>query len=351
MRPLFYCFLCLCFVVFVAIQTELSGQEPESSTEVAYDLDWRPDGLVLAVVTSYHLWLLDSQFQLMGAYAYPSFLDGITQMPRAVEWSPDGLRIAAIFHGGWLRVWSYPAGDLIFEDRLTERKDPDTIRWHPNQPLLSTYRQIVNVQSGEVEQPFTYDIRSGDDPPREQGFTGKVFWSPDGLHLIRPVSEANCGPCSEYGVFDVVSEVLVQSLGTRSGAWDSFIWSNDGRYRMLDHVLRNDLLFDSEIERVVYVETGYYESYRMPAMIVINTFEDLDIVNHQIVYPISLTHIDWKPEVPYVVTALNCVGEILEIDIRDMSIGKRTTIFAPSPYSPNAEPPCEKSVFPGYTNP
>ncbi len=201
-----------------------------------------------------------------------------------------------------MRVWSYSAGDLIFEEQLTERGYADTIRWHPNRPLLSTYGQTVNLESGQVEQPFTYDVywgRSIDDPPVEQRLTGTVFWSADGTQMIRLVSGAGCGPCSEYGVFDVASDVLIQSLGSNFEAWDIFIWSDDDRYRVLNRVLRNDLLFDSEIERLVYIETGLYESFRMPAIIVINTFEDLDIVNHQVVYPVSLTHMDWKPDTPY----------------------------------------------------
>ncbi len=100
MRSFLYLFLGLYFVGLIAPGSELSGQEPEPFTEVAYDLDWRPDGSVLMVAASNHLWLLDSQFQLVGAYPYPPALNEIPPTPWAVEWSPDGSWIAAIFDDG-----------------------------------------------------------------------------------------------------------------------------------------------------------------------------------------------------------------------------------------------------------
>jgi WD40 repeat protein len=352
MRLFRYFFLFLGFVGLTTAQIELLAQEPETVVEIAYDLDWRPDGSTLAVAGNNHLWLLSAEFQTVKAYLYPTLPDGMMSLPRAVEWSPDGEWLATIHQGGWLRVWSYPSGKLVFDQQLTDREDPDTIRWHPHQPLLSTYNQVVNVQSGIIEQPFTYDVywgRSTNDPPLEQHLTGKVFWSSDDKWLIRKVSDAGCSPCSEYGLFDVVSGALDHSLGTDSGAWDNFIWSADNRYRVIDHVLIGDLLFDSQIERIVYLETGNYQFYRMPAMFVVNSFEDTDVINHQVVYPISLLHIDWTPNTPYEVTAINCAGEILRIDIRDLSVVEKAAIFAP--YALSNETSCEGSVFPGYTNP
>jgi WD40 repeat protein len=335
--------------VFGVAPLQLQAQRIEPNAEAAYDLDWRPNDTVLAVAGEGHVWLLDEHFQVLDAYTYPLAPDGMAHQPKTVEWSPDGSWLATIHWGGWLRVWSYPDGTEVFNGELTEREDPDTIRWHPTEPLLSTYRQVVNVQTGTVEQPFPVDIYVGSDFPVEQDVTGKVFWSPDGTRLIRSIGEAGCSPCSEYGLFDTASGALIQSLGVRSGAWDGFIWSVDGRYRVIDHVLINDLLFDSQIERMVYVETGAFEWSRMPAIFVINTFGNQDVVNHQVVYPISLLRIDWTPDTLYGVTALNCNGEILSIDIRDMSISAPVSVFAPYPL--NTDSPCQNSVFPGYTNP
>jgi hypothetical protein len=182
-------------------------------------------------------------------------------------------------------------------------------------------------------------------PPLEQRLTGEVFWSPDGTQLIRLISAAACDPCSEYGVFDAASGTLLQSLGLNSYAGVNFVWSIDGRYRIMDNVLINDLLFDSQIERMVYVETGAFQFFRMPAIFVVNTFENEDVVNHQVVYPVPLLRIDWTPNTSYGVTALNCAGEILSLDIRDMSISTAVGVFA------SDDTACQNSVFPGYTNP
>jgi hypothetical protein len=259
--------------------------------------------------------------------------------------------VAVNYSDGSVRVWSYPDGSLIFDKDIDEDTYGDTIRWHPTEPLLSTYDQIVNVQTGITEQPFIIDVywgRTNDDPPLEQRTSGMAFWSPDGDRFIRLISMAGCD-CSEYGIFDAHTEELIQSLGKSSSANDIFIWGSDGRYRVLDRWIYEDLLFDSNIERAVYIEDFSYRHIRMPAIFVANTFGDQeDIINHQVVYPTSLIAIDWTPNTPYGITALNCAGEIISIDIRDMTISETIHVFAPESEDTSH---CRGIVFPGYSNP
>jgi WD40 repeat protein len=328
----------------------LQAQSPDPIRDFAYDLDWHPTEKILAVAGGTHVWILNEQYHMMDAFPLPAIEEQENHPPYAVEWSPNGNWVASILTGGWLRVWSYPQGSLVFDRRLGDQYDRDSIRWHPTQPLLSTFRYVINVETGSDEQPFIVDVywgRSNNDPPLEQQSTGKVFWSTDGTRLIRLVSNAGCSPCSEYGIFDASSGGLIESLGLRSEGWVTFVWSADGRFRVANHIGVDDLLFDSSIERVVYIETGNYNWSRMPALVVVNTFEDRNIINHQVVYPEPLLAIDWISQEQHLVTALNCAGEIMSIDIRDMTIPQSVQVFE---FDGDR---CIRDVFPfpGYTNP
>jgi WD40 repeat protein len=156
-----------------------SVQAADASSEVAYDLDWHPDGSVLAIAASEHIWFLESGSDVVTTLSYPTLPDSTLNTPNQIEWSPDGKWLATTHDNGALRVWSYPERQVVIDSILTEyRYSADTIRWHPTQPLVSTYWQLVNVETGELAKPFTYDVywgRSTNDPPIKQEVTGEVY--------------------------------------------------------------------------------------------------------------------------------------------------------------------------------
>ncbi len=324
-------------------------QAAEMQSEIAYDLDWHPDGSILAIAASEHIWLLESESDIVTTLAYPALPDSTLNIPNRIEWSPDGAWLATTHSNGALRVWSYTERKLVVDNVQTDIDYDDTIRWHPNEPLLSTYNQLVNVQTGEVMKPFTYDVywgRSTNDPPVNQDVTGEVYWSVDASHYIRLTSIAGCGPCSEYGVFDSQNDALLEIMGQDFGS-GTFLWSADGRYRYVDPVHTSDYLFDSQIERIVLLETGAFEYSRMPALRVLNSFNGENILIHSVTYPDTLYRIDWIPTVPYGVTALSCDGALVTIDIRDMSFMHKDSLFLENDRSET----CDGPVLPGYTNP
>jgi WD40 repeat protein len=325
-------------------------QADEMPSEIAYDLDWHPDGSVLAVAASEHIWLFLPSNEVLTKIPYPALVDPALNTPNRIEWSSDGIWLATLHRNGVLRVWNYPEQQLVIDTVLKEDSYGDSIRWHPTEPVLSTYDHLVNVVTGEVTQPFTYDVywgRSTNDPPVNQEVTGEVYWSADASKYIRRISSAGCGPCAEYGVFDSQNDTLLTNLGADFGGDTTFLWSADGRYRYIDPVHTSDYLFDSQIERVVILETGAFEYSRMPALHVLNSIDESNIKVHTVTYPDTLFRIDWISNVPYGVTALSCSGALVTIDIRDMSFTHTANLFQKN----KTNETCDITVSLGYSNP
>ena len=103
----------------------------------------------------------------------------------AVDWSPDGEKLATVSADGLLQLWS--AEKIISEPLVTELLTTPlepirlrSVRWSPDSSKLAMWR-VGRVRGSHLVVGF---LRSGDlKILRPPGTITSLAWSPDGLHI------------------------------------------------------------------------------------------------------------------------------------------------------------------------
>jgi WD40 repeat protein len=162
-----------------AQDTQLLGEiVVNSRTNTAYDLEWHPDGEMLAAVGGFVLTLYDHDLhEVAPEWEIGEFVD--------VSWKPDGTQLAGAggFESPEITLWDYDNQEHTFElaTSLDGGADQYVVSWSPDGTQLASLAddRASDVQIWDVEQeemtaahqfPYTEPARS-------------LVWSADGSQI------------------------------------------------------------------------------------------------------------------------------------------------------------------------
>jgi WD40 repeat protein len=148
-----------------------------SRTETAYDLEWHPDGDMVAAIGGFVLTLYDLHLEAVAPeWEIGEFVD--------VSWKPDGTQLAGAggFRSPEISIWDYDPQEYSFEraTNLDGGVDQYIVSWSPDGTQLASMIdrtsniRIWNMEDSETlasyEFPYSQPARS-------------LVWSADGTQI------------------------------------------------------------------------------------------------------------------------------------------------------------------------
>lgn len=311
----------------------------------ARDLDWHPDGDLLAVASTTGVWFLDADFNIIDRKL------NIDENPLAIEWNPAGDLLAVLYDTGRLIVLNRDNFRREFDEHITEYtpiwKYKRVITWHPFKRQLSAASMFVDIDSKISSQPHIYDAywgRSVDDPPLEQRQTGEMIWSPDGKHYIARESVAGCSPCTDHAIYEAQTGNFVHFAVKRLDS-AQFLWIADYPVYAMDMLSTFEPVHNPNLNAIAFIQS--YPFTNDPSVIEVLSLDGKeqstevvsralpvwDLPNYSENSPQNYSDIpmrlDWTPTDDYLLTMLTESGSLVQIDVRTMEVVQTHPLFMP----------------------
>jgi WD40 repeat protein len=120
--------------------SELQYAVPIGGEKTIYDIDWNPDGRLLAIASDWPFVLvMDANIR-----DYTMELEGLGSLT-SVAWKPDGKQIAAGDNGGSLGIWDVSTAQMLAEINQAHNSLIKPILWHPSGNKLATISSEDNT--------------------------------------------------------------------------------------------------------------------------------------------------------------------------------------------------------------
>lgn len=190
-------------------------------------------------------------------YVYRGHTNGVY----AVDWSPDGKRIASGGGDNTVQVWDALTGAhvLIYRGHSSQ---VNSVNWSPNG------KYIASSGDGTVQvwHSATGKLLFSEGSQSNQIYGG--VWSPDGTQIATWLGNDNT-----FQVWDIQTRKVVASYGNASNWSSNCLWSPDGKY---------------------FAAYGFDNAQQVPTM------QLWDIASHKIVYTTDLPNtqrslMSWSP--------------------------------------------------------
>jgi WD40 repeat protein len=319
---------------------------------IAFDLDWHPDGELLAIASGTGIWLLDKNLTIVD-WILPNLASyqATYDYPSVLEWGLNGEYLAVFYLSGRLRVIRWADRTLIFDAYITEVSPTprDVITWHPFELKLAIADYVIDIEAHTRLQPHIYDVywgRSNDDPPLYQRTTGQLFWSPDGSQYISIESVAGCSPCMHYAIYDTQTGAYIRRIADR-GSGEQFLWQVDNTVRHYNLIWTADAVINSETGYLAYISVADAAA-NIPGKLTIVppnrgsnpphqdagystdvgwTFERDNQTEQN--YTFTPMQVDWQPQSNMKLTILTDNGDVVAIDAKTMQVVTSYPLFLP----------------------
>lgn len=161
-----------------AQEADLLGEiSVNNRTQTAYDLEWHPDGEMLAALGGGVLTLYDLDLEAVAPeWEIGEFVD--------VSWSPGGTQLAGAggFRAPQIRMWNYDAGDHTFQATtpLEGEGDRYLVSWSPDGRQIASL--VGNTSNLEIWHVEAETIETAYELPYTRPAQSLV-WSTDGTQI------------------------------------------------------------------------------------------------------------------------------------------------------------------------
>jgi WD40 repeat protein len=193
-----------------------------------YAVDWSPDGTRIAIGTSAVVGLIDASTGSVQAY-----LEGDAGEIQAVVWSPDGTRIASADIWGDVQVWDPVAQTQLLS--LSGHNDRvGSLSWHPSGTMFASASDDGTVRLWDANTGSELQvIETGER-------TLSVSWSPDGTQIayggvsgnLQVVPAPSAPPTCNlaFTITDDDTAALISAITTANGTSepDTICLANNG---------------------------------------------------------------------------------------------------------------------------
>ena len=234
--------------------------EPATTLEqgIAFDLDWHPDGEVLAIAATTGIWFLDADLNIIELK-----LEQSADTPQIIEWNPSGDYLAIFYISGRLIILRDDDFGIEFDEYISEvspiRNLKRSINWHPLEKKLSVASHIVDIDAKTSTKPHIYDVAAWRSDGKKvvygQGQTGDVVWSPDGKSYISiDYRLSGCSPtCTNYAIYDAESREYIRDLYFGVN-WANFLWKPGFPIYASNIQFEGDIVYNPDANAVAYIE-------------------------------------------------------------------------------------------------
>jgi WD40 repeat protein len=188
----------------------------------ATDLAWAPDSKRLASTRTEGSTAIVEIWDAATGNRLLSYQEPVGPTFYAVTWSPDGQRLASAFYEDQpgvpvIKIWDATTGKTLLTHRVTNSlggDEPAAVEWSPDGT------RIASEDGSTVE---VWNATSGQTVWQQQGFSQFVAWSPDSRRLVSDQGDYM------LKVWDARTGSPLLTYHEHSEKVDALAWSPDGK--------------------------------------------------------------------------------------------------------------------------
>ena len=231
--------LCLGLLTYptTAQQTSLPSTQLAAPLGQPHEIDWSPDGSMIAWAVGHDIWVYSNTLTLMPN----GHLQGHSDEVFSIDWSPDGTQLVSASVDTTIRIWNMQAGvEFGTQKQVFSGHTAAVLRvvWSPDGSKIASLAVDELEYGSEVSHIYNatwiWDVTSGQVTRTFPNYEGSLAlaWSPDSLYIANGGEDYREDETTAARIWNVATGELIYRHPTGSYPNNVFRvdWNSTGQY-------------------------------------------------------------------------------------------------------------------------